>query len=484
MTSDSLSFRLERFSEIIDDRIDGVSKAITVTADTIDVKMLLVKQALQRQIDSLHSLGEPVALWQQRLDSLEDVVHLPRQKYEKLLALEREWEKEVTEKVPDLKSISTAGEVLNEKISSTNEVSTELGIGPLGEDLKQDIDISLPTIEVPGINANANLLKDLESPLDGLAKGEGMNTNIESISSKLESAGELAGQLNEFSSELKTIQQDGINRSEKLPELAEQQALQINEIQELQKQHNLTEEQAKKYHQLIEQYKEEKKILEEMEEKGKELANDAIAKNQAKVDESIRNISKYRRKFPEVHDMRELPKRAPNPMKDLGWRERLVPGFSFQTFSSTRQWLQFDPQFYYRLNGNLSAGVGGMYRLSINRDQIAFADFGSMYGGKVFSQYHAFKGFFIRAEAQYVSWKPWHVQNNDPHYSNKTWVAAAGIGRSYNLAKKIKGNAQTLYHWSWRGFDPYRPKIMVRLGFDFSLKKRDEKQWKKRLRGI
>jgi hypothetical protein len=236
------------------------------------------------------------------------------------------------------------------------------------------------------------------------------------------------------------------------------------------------------YQKLIEQYKEEKRIKQELEEKSRELANDVVVQNQGKVDESMKKIGKYKHKFSEVQDMRNLPKRAPNPMKDLGWRQRLIPGFTFQTLNSTQVWLEFDPQLYYRLNGNWSVGAGGMYRFSMISEKITFDNFGSMYGAKLFTQYHAFKGFFLRSEVQYVTWKPWSLHPTDPDYRDKTYVAAVGIGKSYTLAKKIKGSAQTLYHFHWHGMDPYKPKILIRLGFDFSLAKKELRPWEKKLK--
>jgi hypothetical protein len=52
----------------------------------------------------------------------------------------------------------------------------------------------------------------------------------------------------------------------------------------------------------------------------------------------MRDLNKYKRKFSDVQDLRDLPKRAPNPMKGLGWRERLVPGLTLQTIVKTKTW--------------------------------------------------------------------------------------------------------------------------------------------------
>jgi hypothetical protein len=282
--------------------------------------------------------------------------------------------------------------------------------------------------------------------------------------------------------EIKNLKEGYSIDSAKVTDLIEEQVSQIDGIAELKNQDGMSRQKLETYKKLIEQYKSEKAIQAEMKEKAKDLATDVVLKNQAKVDESMKKISRYKYKYSSVQDMRTLPKRPPNPMKGLGWRERVILGFTFQILTGTQTWLEIDPQVYYRINGNLSAGVGGMYRFTADKDKIRFGDFGSMHGSKVFAQYSVFKGFFVRAEGQQVIWKPWDMRAIDPGYTDKVYVVAAGIGKSYSIAQLVKGNMQFLYHKHWGGSDPYRPVIMMRIGFDLSLKKKEKKPWEEKLR--
>lgn len=63
----------------------------------------------------------------------------------------------------------------------------------------------------------------------------------------------------------------------------------------------------------------------------------------------------------------------------------------------------------------------------------------------------------------------------DPNFVEQTYVAAGGLGKSFNITKGLKGSAQTLYHFYWNGSDPYKSKILIRMAIDFSLKKKEVK---------
>lgn len=61
---------------------------------------------------------------------------------------------------------------------------------------------------------------------------------------------------------------------------------------------------------------------------------------------------------------------------------------------------------------------------------------------------------------------------------------AVGIGKSYAMSKFVKGNIQTLYHYTWSAYDPYRPLIEIRIGFTFSLKRVPRPEWKQKLKEL
>lgn len=503
--ADSLKQRLSAKKEKFSAKTDTLKNKITSPVDTVNVELAGLRRGLQNKIDSLKGKGQSIDKYQQRLDSINTLATAPNTQYQKAIAFEQELKEDLQEKVPGLDKASEINNQAKEKINAVNEVSTELGIGPLGEDIKPhlpslpqtenlpglpsdlqtttpqingiskpSVSTELPKNSMPDVKTQARSVdtKQLEIP-DEVAK---VREQIGEIGSTAKDAGAVLKESESYAKEVSKIQEEGIGRSEKLDEIAAQQVQKVDGISTLQEQ----QMQMDQYKELIEQYKKEKAIEEEMMEKSKEIANDVILQNQAKVDGSVKKMSKVKRKYSDIPDIRNLSKRPPNPMKGLSWRKRVVPGFTLQTLSGEQVWLQLDPQVHYKLNGNLSVGAGMMYRFALDPGKISFSDFGALSGFKAFAQYHAFKGFHIRAEGQQLNWKPWFPFNLDPERRDDVMVAALGIVKSYNITKMIKGNMQALYHLHWGASDPYKPKVMVRLGFDFSLEKKEKKPWMKK----
>lgn len=478
---------------------DSASPLTTPPLDTA-AKISTLKRSLQHRIDSLNPKGTLSSSLQQKLDSLNNDSTLLQEKYQKLLALEQKIKDHITPEVPGLDTLSFLGNRVEDKVSNIQSVSSELGVGPLGEDLQSKINPTMPDIDVPNLPTDIgarNSIPDLETPdiasnlpstnVTGLDLKDptaqlpdemgGLQTQASKITEVVKQAGDLAKNADEYGKEIKTIKEEGLTRSEKIPDLAERQLAEIEEVKAMQAEIAPAINKEEEYRKLIEQYKDEKRIEAELKEKARDQATDLFVKNKGKVDDTMKKIMKYSRKFPQVQDMRELPKRVPNPLKQLSWRERFVPGLAVSTFTYNTSWLEIDPQVYYRIHSRWSAGVGGMYRFSVDPKKVAFDDFNNLKGGKAFVQYRAFKSFFLQAEGQFVSWKPWDMKSIDPDFTEQTYVAAAGIGKSFNITRKLKGNATTLYHHHWNGSDPYRSKVLIRIGIDFSLKKKEVKPW-------
>jgi hypothetical protein len=438
-----------------------IDNAFVNVADTTTREFVSLKQKLQSQLDTLKAKNYPTAILQKQLDSLNSLAGAPNEKYKSLIYLQETWRLDL---------------VRNHSIDSRVDTDlSALGISAPGMSSKT-IDTSIPALDQPVINTQVFGL-NISGSMD---KTEAIVADVSDVTKE---AANIATEVNEYSKDLQAIQKEGLNKSEKLPELAEQQASRLSEVQTIQKGESMSAEQIEMYKKAIEQYKNEQRIEEELKEKSKEIANDLILQNQGTVNESMKKIGKYKRKFPSVHDLRNLPARTPNPMKGLGWRERIVPGVTLQTLNSSELWLSFDPYVNYRITGKWSAGIGGIYRFTMKASKLTFDNFGSMYGLKIQTQYKVFNGFFLQAEGQHVTWKPWDTRLKDPDYKETVFVGVLGIGKSHMIARRIKGNIQSLYHYAW-GSDPYRPKIMLRFGVEFSLVKREKPAWEQRLKDL
>lgn len=478
-------------------KADSMYESISLPLDTVrSNKVKNIKRALKLRIDPLNSKRSLSSVTQQKFDSLSNDLALSQTKCHELPGLEQKISDHVEFKVPGCDTLSSIENTIKERVNEIQSASKKLGVGPLEEDLKTNINTPIPGIStgnnIPELNTpdvTSNLpngsVGDLRNPTGQLpSEVRDLQSKADQLSEVAQQAGELSKNVDEYGNEIKTIKEEGLTKSEKLPDLAEKQLAEIEEVKAIQNEIAPAINKEEEYRKLIEQYKNEKKIEAELKEKARDQATDLFVKHKGKVDDTMKKITKYSRKFPQVQDMRELPKRVPNPLKELSWRERLVPGLSVSTLTYNTSWLEIDPQVYYRIHSRWSAGVGGMYRFSVDPKKVRFDDFNHLKGGKVFVQYRAFKSFFLQAEGQYVSWKPWDMKAIDPDFTEQTYVAAAGIGKSFNITRKLKGNATTLYHHHWNGSDPYRSKVLIRIGIDLSLKKKEVKPWELKVKEL
>jgi hypothetical protein len=468
---------------------------VKVLLDSANVKIIKHRVSINSKVDSLKSKINPSSKALIINDSLRTLSSKSDRLNQVLVENEKDFTNRLETKVSKIDSINVVKDKAKQKVEEVNQLSNAVGVGTLGEDLQSNVDLKIPDTSVNGFAVpdapSPDLIKgvpeapNLQSELPEL-KGsipkevDALKAKTSDYSGVAKDATEVVEQTKEYTNEIKTIKEEGLDKSDKLDELAESQISKVNEISAIQQQEGAALGQMNEYKDIIEQYKQEKAIKEELEKKAKDVATDIVMANQPKVDATMKKINKYKRKFSQVHDVRNLPKRAPNPMKDLPVRERILPGFSLYTFSAAKQWLQLDPQGYYRITGNWSVGLGGVYRFSIKPQNFSFRDFGSVYGGKIFTEYNVFKGFNVHIEGQRLRWKPWYLQATEPNRIDNVTVLAAGISKSYNVTPKVKGYAQALYHYSYGETDPYNTRIIVRVGFDFSLKKKEPKPWDKK----
>lgn len=498
--SDSLIHRLDSIPSQPLSKVDSVIDRLESPFDSVESKLATYKSKMQQRIDSLKQKGLPANKWQNKLDSVNKLSGLPNEKLNKINNLEQEWRAEIMQKIPGADSIRNVQGKVKSAISEVNKVSTDMGVGPLGKDVLPQkpaggVPDVIPDLKMPGSGTGGTpSLPTVDAPSTPDLKGPALEKpglDIDALDELKEKTGKVkevtgkvtgvTGEAKEITNDVSIIKEEGLARAEKLPETMEQQAVKLDEVGAFQKDQQKMTKEMKQYEELIKKYKEEKAIKEDLEKKSKELADDAAMKKITET-ELPKKMGKYKKKFSQVHDMRNLPKRPPNPMKGMSWRERVVPGLVLHTLSNQQVWLDFSPQVFYKLNGHWAGGVGFTYRMSLEPNRLKFDDFGTLYGTKGFIQYHAFKGFFARAEIEKLNWKPWSYQLTDPDHRESVYTAAVGIGKSYNITKKIKGNVQTLYHTAWNGSDPYRNAVLIRFGIDFSIKKKEKKPWDEKLK--
>jgi len=92
-----------------------------------------------------------------------------------------------------------------------------------------------------------------------------------------------------------------------------------------------------------------------------------------------------------------------------------------------------------------------------------------VYGGRLFTDYRAYKSFFLHGEFEILNTKvPSHATADD---ASREWGngALAGIGKTYQVNKKIRGSIfvilQFMYNFLHTEESPYAKPLVIRFGF-------------------
>jgi hypothetical protein len=468
------SLKLEAREKI--DSINSYVKNINTKLDS-----LIKPSVVYSRVDSMQSafgqgIGKVNGAGTQITDSLKN---LENKANAKLREFNNAFDKLGAHKLPEVKMPDTNTNAL----SDVSRMS-----GTLRSDLKIPVEKSILPGEITTIpNVSTNQLPALKIPSTMKLPNEvGQVTkqagNVSTVTGELNN---VEKQASSYTGELNQIKQEGLEKSEKLPEMTEHELTKIDEINALKGTEMNAVQKQEEYKNLIEQYKNEQAIRAELEEKMKHVANDVLDRYQGVIAKDMKKLS-LKKRISQWSDLKSVFGNKANSMKAASWRERIVPGIVCQTLSGhSMTWVQTDPQVTYKLNTNWGVGVGGMYRFSVKSDLSRVGNSGSMQGGNFFIQRFMWNGIFVRAEAQYFSWKPiWNIHPTDPPVFNRVCVVEAGVGKSYMISKKLRGNTQALYHWTYKGADPYVSKIVIRFGLNFSLVKQQTPIWKKQLWAI
>lgn len=151
-------------------------------------------------------------------------------------------------------------------------------------------------------------------------------------------------------------------------------------------------------------------------------------------------------------------------LKGKPLKERLVLGSSLQIHQAVTPAFDLSPFSGFRFNKRWSIALGGTYRLAFDKNhRIATAH--SVYGGRLFLQSLIRQKFLLHGEYELLRANiPSHSL---PQEQSRAWVDGImfGVGKEYNITKKLKGNVLTLYNFSYQQQGPYLLRWNIRFGF-------------------
>jgi hypothetical protein len=194
--------------------------------------------------------------------------------------------------------------------------------------------------------------------------------------------------------------------------------------------------------------------------------------------EAMTSMEKYKKKYSDVKDISQLPKRMPNPLKGKPFFTRLVPGITFQTQKTTDFLLDVHLYLQYKITPRWEVGAGWLERLAFE-EWNELNDRYRAYGWRTSAQFNVGKGFSLRVLPERVNALRWEYTSSGFHGSEGriwVWNVMAGVRKEFTVYKNLKGNTEALYHLSEGKFSSvYSQRLIVRFGFEWPLKEKKGK---------
>ena len=207
-----------------------------------------------------------------------------------------------------------------------------------------------------------------------------------------------------------------------------------------------------------------------VEAKVKEEFVDYLKGNEEKVQKDLDDIGKLQLKYRNVADVRLLPKRPPNEMKDKPFIERLIPALTFQTYIKTNTGIDIAPSLGYRISGRLRAGIGGFRRIIFHQNNNSITNT-NINGLRLYNEFRFWKSNYVHLELEHSTGtdpNPYSVDQSG-NFINKVNF---GLYRTYRITKHINGHALLLYDLKQIANFPNTSHSSMRFGVDIQLRKR------------
>ena len=422
---------------------------------------------LQHQADSARKLNLPTDAYTKKLDSLEQLrdknLAEVRNKTEKLKA-------QSAEKINSLKLPPEVSKEAQQYTQGLSKLDVSLpssslpSMPSLGTLPNVNIpNTNLPNASIPNVDANIpNGAGDLKTPEIKTPEALGEVNKI----------GDQVSEISKVGSEI-TDAKDKLNDPEGRKEVlakAEEKAAESAPVKEV------TEKVGMPDHNLL---KDGQLSQKELKEQAQQQAIDHFAGKEQQVQAAMGQMSKLKQKYSSVQSIKDLPKRAPNPLKGKPFVERLVPALGFQILVKNEWLTDLYPNIGYRFNGKITAGLGWNQRWGFTRDG-SFNHKAQIYGPRIYGEVTAFRGFSGRLELEtmYTRTPPILKIRTNKEVSDREWVPGifAGIKNEYTIIKNLKGTVTLLYNLYNPDYkSPYGDRLMTRFGFEWKIKKKKKK---------
>jgi len=393
----------------------------------------------------------------------------------------------VTHKIDSLQKAQTAKlKELNGKIDKVkNETLTKVSSLHLPPEAQKEIDdlaknihsfkvpnnfFQLPgmnfipkTTAIPGLsNFSLSLPSNLSIPTVKIPSLQKFNLNVK----QLPSLSQLEGSLGK---ELKQLQSAASMKS--IEQTAMKELSQNAEVKSLLKEETQVKDMASQLSKM-----KDPKSAEAMAQQQLQPAVNHFAGKEKELQSAMGEISKYKQKYSSVKSLAELPKRAPNPLKEKPWIERVVPGLNYFILSKHSTFVDFNPYIGWRFNPRLTASIGWSERVGISHGNVSTSPYDRVYGIRANVSYLWTHGFIFRLSPELMS--AYVPTSSTPDTKEQALVLGlfGGVRKDFKIYKGIIGYTEGMYNFIQKpGQNLYGDRLSLRLGIEVKIKKQAKK---------
>lgn len=454
-TPDSLKIRYDSLINGKVTRLDSATDRINNKVDSLQMRM---NNALNPDISKITSnIKKPKMPTADSLKAVQEFDSLKRG---------------LTHKIDSLKGLKLPTERYTRKLDS---------LKALGQNKYVKMAMEKSDMKLPSVNTNLNVenpLSKLENPLPNvdnpLAKIDidnplkGQTEKLDGLKDKVGVVNEKTDKIQSYSNEVKNISSPNVGDVKQIPDALENKVQSLDEMKELEKQSG----ELAKAKEMTNIGKDPEALKKMAVDEGMKAAKNHFEGKEEVLQQAMDKLSKLKEKYSEVNSMTDITKRPPNPMKGKPLIERLIPGVTIQTLKWTYFSLDVSPVISYRFSGHINAGVGWNERFTFQKwNMLSAAD--RIYGPRVFGSYSFKKGFAAKFDIEKMNALiPPGALTADAGSRQWVWSAFVGLKKDYKFAGNVKGNIQTLYNlYDDHDNSPYSDRFVVRMGFEFPMKK-------------
>lgn len=436
-----------------------------------------VRGKLTHKIDSLHQLQLPTEKYTRLLDSLNQTPNSTVNKANEKVAAVQSKVNAVQDKV------NSPANKVEQKVNEKLNLMKSEG----GEGANLPGNVNLPGVDALGVPGVDGALPSTDLGLDqsgiGGVGGAGIPDlkgevpaldELNGIQEQFGKVGEVTGQAGSYSEDLKNISSGNLGEVKQVPEKLESEVVKMGNADVLSEK----SQELDGYKEMIDTGGDKEALKQQALQQAPKLAKNHFKGQEAALQEAINKVNSYKKKYTELTDLENIPKRKPNAMKDKPLIERLVPGMIFQIQKSENVWLDYNPSLSYLISGRFVAGLGWNERIGIT-NHFGFTSTDRIYGPRTYLEVKIKKGFSVRADVEKMyTFVPPNVFSPTDLGGNR-WVGSAFIGmkKQYDFMKSVKGNFQFLYNfYDDHDNSPYTSRFNVRFGFEFPMKRRNKEK--------